>query len=147
MKLTKRKLRKILLKEMDLMGMGIDMGQVMQAVQGLLAAGLSLGAVMVALLSMLGPVMFNGFIDGYYRGLFSENEFKRFVDLQKTDPEAAKRYADRIITTKGYSAPSESEYGQPVHLATGEVDARHARDYTAQHGDIDFDPYDDDLDY
>lgn len=137
--LNRRKLRKMILKEMDMMSMGVDPQMIMQAFQALLALG-TMGAAFVGLLAMLGPVMFHGFLDGYFRGLFSENEYQRFTELSKTDPEAAKRYADEILRRKGYD-PS----GGPVpRHSSGDIDARHAQDYTREFGDIDYDPYDDD---
>lgn len=141
--LNRRKLRKMILKEMDMMSMGVDPQMIMQAFQTLLTLG-TMGAAFVGLLAMLGPIMFHGFLDSYFRGLFSENEYKRFTELTKTDPEAAKRYADEILRRKGYDPGSPG--GVPLYRGnseTGEIDASYAQNYTDEHGDIDFDPYDD----
>ena len=124
---------------MNMMGAGVDPEMIMQALRALLTIG-TMGSAFVGLLVMLGPIMFHGFLDGYFRGLFSNNEYKRFTQLSQTDPEAAKKYADEILRRKGYDPSSGSV---PRHFS-GDIDTRHAQDYTKEFGDIDYDPYDDD---
>lgn len=135
MKINRKEIRRMILQEMDMSGMGVDMQAVYQAFQGLLMIG-GMGAALTSILLMLGPVMFHGFLDGYYRGLFSEAEYKKFVELSRENSEEAKRYADHVISKKGYD-PSGGPV--PVHRS-GDINTRHARDYNEMHGDImDFD--------
>jgi hypothetical protein len=135
MKINRKEIRRMILQEMDMSGMGIDMEAAYQAFQALLVIG-GMGVSLLSMLMMLGPVMFHGFLDGYFRGLFSEAEYKKFVELSRENPEAAKRYANHVISKKGYDPAGGSV---PVH-SSGDIDTRHARDYNEMHGDIiDFD--------
>lgn len=118
MKITKRKLRKLILKEMDMMTMGQVAGGVIMAI--------------ASLFLVLGPIALHGLMDGYMRGLFSENELRKMHELSQQDPEMGKQYMESILVEKGY----DSESGMlPTHHTVGR-DTQPARDYTRQYGDI-----------
>jgi len=93
MKINRKTIKKMILKEMDLMGM--DMDTAYSVMMGMFSIA-SFGAVFVSMLLMLGPIMFSNLIDQYYRGMFTDEEFEEFVRLSRTDPESAKRFAERI---------------------------------------------------
>lgn len=95
MNTNRKQIRKMILQEMDLMGMTVDMDAAYNIMQGMFTIA-SFGSVFVSMLLMLGPIMFSNIIDHHYRGMFTDEEFRHFVELSKTDPEAAKQFAEQI---------------------------------------------------
>jgi len=89
-KITKRKLRKLILKEMDMMTMGQVAGGVIMSI--------------VPLFLVFGPIVLHGLMDGYMRGLFSENELRKMHELSKQDPGMGKQYMESILAEKGYDS-------------------------------------------
>ena len=107
-----------LLREMDMMTLGQVAGGVIMSI--------------ASLFLILGPIALHGLMDGYIRGLFSENELRKMYELSRQDPEMGKQYMESILTEKGYDRGSGM---LPTHHTAGR-DAQPARDYTSQHGDI-----------
>tara|TARA_B100000035_G_scaffold161934_1_gene137945 strand:- start:4164 stop:4472 length:309 start_codon:yes stop_codon:yes gene_type:complete len=95
MSIDRKQIRSLILKEMDMMGMTVDMEAAYNIMMGMFTIA-SFGSVFVSMLLMLGPIMFSNIIDHYYRGMFTDEEFRHFVELSKTDPEAAKQFAEQI---------------------------------------------------
>tara|TARA_R100001510_G_C7486894_1_gene96405 strand:- start:20 stop:403 length:384 start_codon:yes stop_codon:yes gene_type:complete len=118
MKITKRQLRKLILKEMDMTTMGQVAGGIIMSI--------------ASLFLVLGPIALHGLLDGYMRGLFSENELRKMHELSQQNPGLGKQYMESILAEKGY----DNESGMlPTHHTAGR-DTQPARDYTSQYGDI-----------
>ena len=112
-----------LLREMDMMTMGQIAGGVIMSI--------------ASLFLVLGPIALHSLMDGYMKGLFSENELRKMHELSKEDPEKGKQYMEHVLMKKGYRMDAS---GVPVHAASNRRSAFYAQDYTKKHGDIDFDP-------
>jgi len=95
MKINRKEIKKMIIQEMDLMGMNMDLDAAYNVMMSMLSIA-SFGAVFVSMLLMLGPIMFSSLVDSYFRGMFTDEEFEHFVSLSQTDPEAAKRFAESI---------------------------------------------------
>jgi len=116
MKLTRKQVRRLILKEMDMMTVGQVAGGVIMSI--------------VPLFLVFGPIVLHGLMDGYMRGLFSENELRKMHELSKQDPEMGKQYMESVLTEKGYETGI-----LPTHHTAGR-DTQPARDYTDVYGDI-----------
>ena len=104
-----------LLKEMDMMTMG-------QVAGGLIMS-------IASLFLILGPIALHGLMDGYMRGLFSENELRKIHELSQQDPAMGKQYMESILAEKGY----DRDGGMlPTHHTAGR-DTQPAKDLSLIH--------------
>ena len=88
MKITRKQVRKLILKEMDMMTMGQIAGGIIMSI--------------ASLFLVLGPIALHSLMDGYMRGLFYESELKKMHELSKEDPKKGKQYMEYVLMKKGY---------------------------------------------
>lgn len=138
MRMTRRQMRKMILKEMDMMGMGADPSLIEHAKNVLeigMGMGLTLAPLILILLTIpLSPGLLFQMLESYHRDLLTEAEFKEMHRIynEEKNPERARAYFDSVVRAKGY----DNDRMGPRHMASGRRDATYAQDYSAEHGDI-----------
>jgi len=136
MKINRREIRRMILQEMDMAGMGVDPDQLNQALEvakTVLALGVTMGSMVAILLMTVFPGVAFQVIEEYHRGLLSEEEFKAMLKIKNEQGvEAAGAYFDSVVREKGYDPGGMG----PVHRGSGKRDASYAQAYNRDHGDI-----------
>lgn len=138
MRMTRRQMRKMILKEMDMMGMAADPSLIEHA-KNILEIGMGMGIALAPLILMLltiplSPGLLFHMLESYHRDLLTEAEFKemhRILNEEKS-PERARAYFDSVVRAKGY----DNDRMGPRHIGSGRRDATYAQEYSAEHGDI-----------
>lgn len=138
MRMTRRQMRKMILKEMDMMGMGADPSLIEHAKNVLeigVGMGLTLAPLILILLTIpLSPGLLFHVLESYHRDLLTEAEFKEMHRIynEEKNPERARAYFDSVVSAKGY----DNDRMGPRHVASGRRDASYAQAYSSEHGDI-----------